>query len=1004
MFMFLFGDEGCITSIMTSNSNSNTNTTTSTPATSASIPLDLTSSSSAPRSHNRRYLCAAPRPDQYDEHASPVLQRLGRTRASRKTLLEATLRALQTRHNLERKTGPGRKSNAEHAIHFYEYLLELVENGEEEGEDIGDADSISSASNKDEAEHERNVESVNKNTLKDENNATEAQEDSVKSELDEASSMDTATFVKAHNDLCEVCDEAGDLLMCETCNLVFHVACVRPALETLPEQDYKCAYCVLSTEPKNSRPRKQAAAAVRLMARLRNQFQRNKRRGRNDAGDSKRDNEDEDQIVSSDLGDKPSEASGNEEISKLEPSAGTDEEKSSEEEKDKTNDTKDTTKEIADPRKVTEDRTNIEEATPLASNKRRKLELYRITDAFSTPENMEDGRSKRNRKQPMLYDPQAGPARKWQSDEPKYWNSDSQSDNSISGESETRDADEKDAFGTVVKKVGSARKENGEIHCSFCEDDPFIELCCFCGCRVCFGKHHQSKLLLCDECDDEYHTFCLSPPLKSLPASNAEWFCPSCSVSQQRRQITTKSLSSRIGTRGAMSKSPSPTRISSRQAATKASHSTSLTEHVKRGPGRPRSKDRILTVAVGKKRGRPPKSASQGSPDKKRAKTEPTTKLSSQTPKSDDGKARSKSLVGAVSDHDPVTDYISATAPIQEVKISRSGRPVKRGSFHDEIEQREQHLRSDRSHPISPSKAITNQTSSTPATIPAEIIEASTIADSESDSLKATKTTSVLQGSQQASANATALENASPSPVFSEPASPPAPMNNKASKVSVKVSVSNPTPNVQPSVRINTVPSIATIPPMVEPTPVSVPPTAMKPVSAPMSSSTSTSLPTTGQSTLLSPSKISDPAPATNNVEPAAVISTAAITTAKAAVPQPLTASASVPPPIAQNKEVKVPRRKPGARECMQISRRFGVRAIPQKYMDIMTDYCKRGKVEHLIRMRERLDDHSRFLEAQLAGLEALVLEKGESSVVVPSMPSGPDRKLERTLGTEYDL
>jgi nitrogen fixation/metabolism regulation signal transduction histidine kinase len=72
--------------------------------------------------------------------------------------------------------------------------------------------------------------------------------------------------------------------------------------------------------------------------------------------------------------------------------------------------------------------------------------------------------------------------------------------------------------------------------------------------------------------------------------------------------------------------------------------------------------------------------------------------------------------------------------------------------------------------------------------------------------------------------------------------------------------------------------------------------------------------------------------------------------------------------------------------------------------MDIMTDYCKRGKVEHLIRMRERLDDHSRFLEAQLAGLEALVLEKGESSVVVPSMPSGPDRKLERTLGTEYDL
>ena len=33
---------------------------------------------------------------------------------------------------------------------------------------------------------------------------------------------------------------------------------------------------------------------------------------------------------------------------------------------------------------------------------------------------------------------------------------------------------------------------------------------------------------------------------------------------------------------------------------------------------------------------------------------------------------------------------------------------------------------------------------------------------------------------------------------------------------------------------------------------------------------------------------------------------------------------------------IKVPRRKPGARECMQISRRFGVQIIPQKYMDTL--------------------------------------------------------------------
>lgn len=99
----------------------------------------------------------------------------------------------------------------------------------------------------------------------------------------------------------------------------------------------------------------------------------------------------------------------------------------------------------------------------------------------------------------------------------------------------------------------------------------------------------------------------------------------------------------------------------------------------------------------------------------------------------------------------------------------------------------------------------------------------------------------------------------------------------------------------------------------------------------------------------------------------------------------------------------RAPRRKPGARECMQISRRFGgklrfrkfmfhsynhtqtsiftyvliANIIPQQYMDTLLDYCTRGKVEHLIRMRERLDEHSRFLELQLAGLEMMIEEKG---------------------------
>lgn len=71
-------------------------------------------------------------------------------------------------------------------------------------------------------------------------------------------------------------------------------------------------------------------------------------------------------------------------------------------------------------------------------------------------------------------------------------------------------------------------------------------------------------------------------------------------------------------------------------------------------------------------------------------------------------------------------------------------------------------------------------------------------------------------------------------------------------------------------------------------------------------------------------------------------------------------------------------RRKPGARECMQMSRKFGASIIEDKYFETLMDYSKRGKVDHLVRMRERLDDHSRFLEAQLAGLEAAVQDNGK--------------------------
>ena len=100
-----------------------------------------------------------------------------------------------------------------------------------------------------------------------------------KKEEEEESSMGTEEFNAQHNDLCDVCDGTGELLMCSTCNLVFHLECVRPIMTELPkEKDWRCAYCILATSPKNTKPRKVAAAAVRMMARLRNKNLRKKRK------------------------------------------------------------------------------------------------------------------------------------------------------------------------------------------------------------------------------------------------------------------------------------------------------------------------------------------------------------------------------------------------------------------------------------------------------------------------------------------------------------------------------------------------------------------------------------------------------------------------------------------------------------------------------------------------------------------------------------------------------
>ncbi|XP_067119394.1 lysine-specific demethylase 5A isoform X3 [Centruroides vittatus] len=52
-------------------------------------------------------------------------------------------------------------------------------------------------------------------------------------------------------------------------------------------------------------------------------------------------------------------------------------------------------------------------------------------------------------------------------------------------------------------------------------------------CHTCGRGDAEESMLLCDGCDDSYHTFCLVPPLNEIP--KGDWRCPKCVAEEVRK-------------------------------------------------------------------------------------------------------------------------------------------------------------------------------------------------------------------------------------------------------------------------------------------------------------------------------------------------------------------------------------------------------------------------------------------------------------------------------------
>ena len=59
-------------------------------------------------------------------------------------------------------------------------------------------------------------------------------------------------------------------------------------------------------------------------------------------------------------------------------------------------------------------------------------------------------------------------------------------------------------------------------------------------CEGCGGPDDEGRLLLCDDCDISYHTYCLDPPLETVPKGN--WKCKWSAIKRSQKDFKKKKI------------------------------------------------------------------------------------------------------------------------------------------------------------------------------------------------------------------------------------------------------------------------------------------------------------------------------------------------------------------------------------------------------------------------------------------------------------------------------